>query len=303
MYMTYVAKCKSTDKRYVGYSGCTLKWKQTSHRYQAFVLNASFYFHRAIRKYGWDDFEWEVAGKYQTKTLACAAEIKLISDLKQQGHKLYNMTSGGDGAPNLTEESLYKIGTAWRGKHRSAETKQQISDKLTGTCYRDGYSPSEVTRIKLSKSLQHRKPARKTSSEYRGVYRSNYYTPPRWSANYQNTYIGTFETEIQAAQAWDNFAPATERNFPSESLVPIEKLLSKPTSYFGVYPAGFGKFRARIWILNGEISVPGFDTEREAAIFRDIQFLRYGARSKNKLNFPQNIPLYNKHLARGLVKS
>jgi hypothetical protein len=68
---------------------------------------------------------WEESGK---------REIYWIAYYKEQGFDLTNMTSGGDGAPNLPEEVRLAMSAKKRGKGhpQSEETKRKISEAYRG---------------------------------------------------------------------------------------------------------------------------------------------------------------------------
>jgi hypothetical protein len=55
----YIALSKTTDKVYVGYTSKTLDERVTKHRnnYRRECYN-HIHFCKALKKYGWDDFEW-----------------------------------------------------------------------------------------------------------------------------------------------------------------------------------------------------------------------------------------------------
>lgn len=69
---------------------------------------------RAIKKYGWENFEHEIVFNDLQENEAKEIEIKLISKLKTQDPEYgYNVCSGGDGV---------------KGWHPSDETKRKISE-------------------------------------------------------------------------------------------------------------------------------------------------------------------------------
>ena len=83
------------------------------------------------------DLTWEESGK---------REIYWIAYYKEQGFDLTNMTSGGDGAPNL-----------------SAESRQIMRLKKLGK----GHSQTKETRKKISKAHKGRKPSDEIREKYR----------------------------------------------------------------------------------------------------------------------------------------
>lgn len=79
-----------------------------------------------------------------TESEAFKVEIALITAIgRGKGSPLVNLTDGGEGASNPSEESRIKRGAAIRGIPRSAETKAKISAKLLG------HEQSVEARIKI----------------------------------------------------------------------------------------------------------------------------------------------------------
>ena len=110
------------------------------------------YFYRAIKKYGWDNFEHIIFAQGLSKDEACKMEICLIalyaSNNSDHG---YNLSSGGEGGGT---------GIQW-----SDERRKHISNKLKGRVFSDewkeklskakiGRRASEETKKKLSEQRQ-----------------------------------------------------------------------------------------------------------------------------------------------------
>lgn len=97
---------------YIGMTRKKLKYRFNNHCYDALTRNSSSYFHRAIRKYGKENFiieEVEVCEENLTDR-----EVFWISELKPK----YNQTIGGD--------------NGILGYSHTEETKKIISQKNTG---------------------------------------------------------------------------------------------------------------------------------------------------------------------------
>lgn len=116
-------------------------------------------FHGAIKKYGWESFEYKVLFR-----IHCNNEQDLINTLNSKeiisikyfnSYKFgYNMTRGGDGClgVKVTEETKLKQSLARRGennamygKHHTEETRKRLSEKHKGKII------SKETREKISK--------------------------------------------------------------------------------------------------------------------------------------------------------
>lgn len=136
IYSIYKATCKSNGKIYIGFDS---RWpkRQIEHKSSAFLDKDNRHFHNAIRKYGWDDFEWEVIcqsldGNHLLKKM----ETYFINkyDSFNTG---YNLTLGGEGTLGLkvSNETRYKMSIARKGiklPPMSEETKMKISSAKIG---------------------------------------------------------------------------------------------------------------------------------------------------------------------------
>jgi len=88
---------------------------------------------QSMKKYGIENFEMSVLEVHDTKEAVKAAEIRLIAEHDSQNpDKGYNMTSGGDGCPNLSEESKEKMRAAGRIRRASPETRAKMSKAHKG---------------------------------------------------------------------------------------------------------------------------------------------------------------------------
>lgn len=89
----YRATCNTNGKQYIGKTFGALQDRMYAHK----ICNDNCLFHKAIRKYGWDDFEWDVLYKSEDEASLYQKEklyIKLYNSYLPFG---YNMTTGGDG--------------------------------------------------------------------------------------------------------------------------------------------------------------------------------------------------------------
>lgn len=100
-----------------------------------------FHFYKAIRKYGFDSFNWEILEECDDRKSAANREIELIveHDTFDNG---YNGTKGGDGGFKAahTEETKKKIsqggmGNTNRKGHIPANKGKRRYYNLDGSCY------------------------------------------------------------------------------------------------------------------------------------------------------------------------
>lgn len=106
-HIVYSAESPS-GKKYVGLTGATLRDRIKGHSFDAKSKKYDVPFHRAIRKYGVENFKWVVLEECPDRPTAIEAEKLWIAKLETQNSKLgYNATSGGDGfvaTPELKEK-------------------------------------------------------------------------------------------------------------------------------------------------------------------------------------------------------
>lgn len=113
IYTVYIHKNKINNKKYIGITSTNVKrrWKN------GYGYSERLPIGKAIRKYGWDNFEHEIIMENLHKEDAKKLEIDLIAKFNTQDRKYgYNLTAGGEGI------------TGW--KH-SDETRKKISEKAS----------------------------------------------------------------------------------------------------------------------------------------------------------------------------
>lgn len=113
---SYIGQTKDLDKREMlhksEHSNCT-------------------FFHRAIIKYGWDNFKHEIIENNLTLDQANEKEQSYIIAFNTLSPNGYNLTTGGLNR-KVSKETVLKISMANTGRKRSIETKQKISAALSG---------------------------------------------------------------------------------------------------------------------------------------------------------------------------
>ena len=136
IYSIYKATNKINGKSYIGFdSNWPNRYKQhkINHRYKKSI------FYSAIRKYGWDNFNWEII--YQSKdrnyTLKVMENHFIVEHktfLKFPDCNGYNQTLGGEGAfgYEFTKEARLKLSESHKGKTHSEESRKKISEAFKG---------------------------------------------------------------------------------------------------------------------------------------------------------------------------
>jgi group I intron endonuclease len=124
-------------KRYVGKTVRRLEDRRILHERDA-KGGSKLAFHRAIRKYGKEAFEWSVLMHDDDENDLNISEALAIRVLKTRVPSGYNMTSGGEGGDCFlgrkhTEESKEKIRLARRRrKNNTKEQNEKIRRALIG---------------------------------------------------------------------------------------------------------------------------------------------------------------------------
>lgn len=145
----YLARCNVNGKGYVGKSKYGIEFRKSGHQKDS-ENRSPLLFHRAIRKHGWDSFEWTILYEDDDNDREWLGwwEQKFIRELKTKTPNGYNMTDGGDGgdvfsgrkhtveakekmrkaALSMSDDTKRKIGIASRGRRHSEETKEKMSE-------------------------------------------------------------------------------------------------------------------------------------------------------------------------------
>ena len=131
---TYTIYCHThvaTQRRYVGMTTRTLEKRWLEHVYFANNPDSKyhFYFHRAIRKHGAENFAHEVLEVVDTLGAAREAEAWWIAHFGSDDHALgYNITAGGD-AYVRSAESLAKLRATLANR-----TPEQVASFVAKCC-------------------------------------------------------------------------------------------------------------------------------------------------------------------------
>ena len=134
----YKATCIINGKVYIGQTIKTLEERRREH-IKRVGLGSKFYFHNALRKYGENNFIWETIDSANSPDELNIKECDLINEYQAFDKSFgYNMTYGGDGVKNPSEEVRKRMGEVhignknWLGKHHTEETKALLSKIHTG---------------------------------------------------------------------------------------------------------------------------------------------------------------------------
>lgn len=156
----YIITNTTNENFYIGKTKKSIEDRFIEHKYSA-KIGSDYYLHRAIRKYGEENFRIDQLEFLVDENLSGEREKFWIHELKPD----YNMTSGGEGGDywkgkTFSEEHRYKLGKSFRGKKRppmSMEQREKIRQANLGK------KASDQTKLKMSntrkgvaKSPEHR---------------------------------------------------------------------------------------------------------------------------------------------------
>lgn len=149
--VVYKATNKLNGKIYIGKTVRDLSHAKARHHNRA-KLGFDTYFYNAIRKYGFECFEWEIVYNGLSDIDICNKEVDLIKSYDSRNPSIgYNMTNGGEGSSGiLVKEStrqlrsinslgsnnncygLYGVNHPAYGNKHSQATKEKISKIFKG---------------------------------------------------------------------------------------------------------------------------------------------------------------------------
>lgn len=118
----YCAVNSFNNKKYIGIPCEKLSKRMTNHKCQALSQQYRSAFHRAIRKYGFESFNWYILSKWSNYQDGLNEEIRVIGLVNPE----YNITKGGEGALGAS----YNLGKKHPYKKRRDGTGKNISNSL-----------------------------------------------------------------------------------------------------------------------------------------------------------------------------
>lgn len=186
----YKATNKINGKFYIGKTILLLAERMKNHKNDA-NRGSDMVFHRAIKKYGIENFNWEIVEECPNEEILSEREIDIIAETNaiKSG---YNISGGGEGGntfqflsakkkkeigqkiseklrgKKLTEEHKEKISMAHKGKKVSQGTKEKLSKAFSGKKNPNWRKhPSKEILEKMSKGRKGKGLGKKMSKEFR----------------------------------------------------------------------------------------------------------------------------------------
>ena len=149
--LIYKATNLINNKSYIGQTIFTLNKRKYSHADSA-SHGSNYAIHRAIRKYGEENFKWEVLCECDTIEVLNEKEQFYIKEYKTFGKNGYNMTKGGCGSLGYvaSDETREKLRKAMIGRKLTDEWKQKISKAHIGKPKSEKHRLSMMGRVGIN---------------------------------------------------------------------------------------------------------------------------------------------------------
>lgn len=149
-YFVYMHTNKINGKKYIG-----ITCQKVENRWAKGEGYKNQLFYRAIKKYGWDNFEHEIIESNLTSEQAKEKERELISLYDSTNpEKGYNVGLGGEGMFGglFSEASKSKMSNSHKGKKMTDKTREAIKKANKGNKYCLGHKLSNSTKLKIGKA-------------------------------------------------------------------------------------------------------------------------------------------------------
>lgn len=156
--LIYIATNNINNKSYIGQARC-FKRRKYEHLWSVYKpkqKDYNSYFHRAIRKYGENNFTWRII-KDNIKNIKCLNKFEkyFIKKLKTMHPNGYNVTEGGNGVFGYkhNKERRLKIKNSHIGHKHSKETKERMSKSATGKIFSKQHCKN-ISKSKTGKKIK-----------------------------------------------------------------------------------------------------------------------------------------------------
>jgi group I intron endonuclease len=131
IYSIYKATNILNNKCYIGFDS---NWPHRKNCHKCYHKKGDTKFYRAIKKYGWQNFEWEILYQSKDKIYTKNTMENYFIEEHNSFKNGYNSTLGGDGTFGIKrkKQKLPPNHTGWLGKKHTEETKKLMSKNMKG---------------------------------------------------------------------------------------------------------------------------------------------------------------------------
>lgn len=154
--LVYTARCNQNGKLYVGITSRPF-WERVRKHLTRARKGSGLAFHKALRKYGPQNFVWEIQGHGLSWEEACQNERALIAELGTSGPKGYNVTAGGDGTLGMSpsQDVRDRVSATLKAWHASPNPEAEALRERMARLRKE--TPVSLqTRMRLAVSLRGR---------------------------------------------------------------------------------------------------------------------------------------------------
>lgn len=150
----YQIRNKLTGDAYIGITRFSLAERWRRHKGNARNGYKS-HFHRAIRKYGWDNFELSVLYEGVAWNELCAVERGIIAERAPKYNSSYGGEGGGLWTPERRALKSQQARKQWESKDLRKRTSERAKKFWQDPEYRAKCSPSRNNRGIYQRSVEH----------------------------------------------------------------------------------------------------------------------------------------------------
>lgn len=174
--IVYKITNKINGKIYIGITTKTLEKRRQQHIRWCKHKMRKYIIHKAINKYGTDNFLLEIIDNFNGNKDACEREVKYVSSYNSFIPNGYNMTLGGEGVlghkHQQTDETKKKISLSMKGIKKSEEAKNHMKQAQGERNKWFKFNHSTETRKTISdkmKLIPHKKMSEETKLKLRMI--------------------------------------------------------------------------------------------------------------------------------------
>lgn len=141
IYSIYKATNTINGKVYIGFDS---NWPRRKSVHKSLSKNPTQKFHKALKKYGWNNFNWEILYQSKNGEYCLSVMEPYFIDENNSFNDGYNMTLGGEGTFGKK---------SWLGKKHTKESKRKISESNSGKIRTKEHSEN-ISKSKLGKKIK-----------------------------------------------------------------------------------------------------------------------------------------------------
>ncbi len=158
----YCATNRINGKKYIGKTIGEMSVRRKKHENRA-LQGYMEAFRCALRKYGFNNFQWDVLFESNNEKILNIEEIYYIKEQNTKPPNGYNMTNGGDGLTGITDKTRKKMSESHKGKKQTQEQIEYRSLKIREAKRKNPVT--KETRQKLSEANKGKKCTEETKKK------------------------------------------------------------------------------------------------------------------------------------------